>query len=171
MLQRRSLSWNRPRARRRGCANWFGTPLATQQSKCDAGRIVPALLAEIRGALLARGGLAQCDALFSEPSDGTQVVRLRESLESGEAPAAVVSSATSAVLVALLHQWMDSLPGGLWATANGELALHLCDDTRQRPLKGLLEASPASILTTALFVRWIRAVALAFPLPAVPSSP
>ena len=119
----RSFSFNRAKGRRRSGATWFGIQLASQRSRADVGRIVPTLLAEVRRALLTRGGLTQCDALFFEPHARNKLTarRLRESLEAGQPPAAVLPTASVSSLVGLLHLWIETLPEGLWSSVHSQL--------------------------------------------------
>ncbi|KAL1495717.1 hypothetical protein AB1Y20_016580 [Prymnesium parvum] len=138
---RRSLSFGRAAlSRRRSVSVWFGAPLAAQQLKTDAGRQVPALLAELRSALLAQGGLAHADALFERVGEGEAIAKLRDRLEAGEAVGSVVRAASAGSLVALLHAWLDALPGGLCASAQQEMELLLRDEPRDFSPPALLQA-------------------------------
>ena len=140
---RRSLSWQRPGKRKR---TWFQVPLAGQPLVHDAGRAVPGLLPVLHAALCDSG--PHDSESLGRPADPTVLKRLRERLESGEAPVGVLGGDGAGVMplephfvFALLGWWLQVLPDAPWVeTGAVELDLHLQDTYAELQLHVKLRA-------------------------------
>jgi len=101
-----------------GSVSWFGVPLDIQQCELDRGRRVPKLLAALRRAMNEQGGLDQ-EGIFRESPDRRLLSFIRQRLEAGEDPDAVLEGCSSEIIGALIKAWFGELPGGVWV--GGEL--------------------------------------------------
>lgn len=96
-----------------GTVSWFGVPLSTQPCDLDRGRRVPKLLGALRRALEEGCGMEQ-EGVFRQSADGRLLTFIRQRLEAGEDPEAVLEGCSTEALSTLLKAWFSELPGGVW---------------------------------------------------------